>query len=84
MRPGERATNTPNARNRGVRDWGLMPRMLRAQPERDLSVELFGLHLPTPLFMAPVGVIGSVHRTATVTGDGSGSSGHGSADGCLP
>jgi len=38
--------------------WGLMPRMLRAQTERDLSVDLFGLRLPTPLFMAPVGVIG--------------------------
>ena len=38
--------------------WGLMPRMLRAQTERDLSVDLFGLKLPTPLFMAPIGVIG--------------------------
>jgi lactate 2-monooxygenase len=38
--------------------WGLMPRMLRAQTERDLTVDLFGLTLPTPLFMAPVGVIG--------------------------
>ena len=38
--------------------WGLMPRMLRAQTERDLSIELFGLDLPTPLFLSPVGVIG--------------------------
>ena len=38
--------------------WGLMPRMLRAQTERDLSVDLFGLKLPTPLFMSPIGVIG--------------------------
>ena len=26
--------------------------------QRDLSVELFGLTLPTPVFMAPIGVIG--------------------------
>ncbi|MFV0126649.1 alpha-hydroxy-acid oxidizing protein [Streptomyces sp. HMX112] len=30
----------------------------REATERDLSVELFGLTLPSPVFMAPVGVIG--------------------------
>jgi lactate 2-monooxygenase len=39
-------------------NWGLMPRMLNAHHERDLSVEVFGLTLPSPLFMAPIGVIG--------------------------
>jgi lactate 2-monooxygenase len=38
--------------------WGLMPRMMRASATRDLSVELFGRRLPSPLFMAPVGVLG--------------------------
>lgn len=38
--------------------WGLVPRMLRASTQRDLSVDLFGMSLPTPIFMAPVGVIG--------------------------
>lgn len=38
--------------------WGLVPRMLNAQRERDLSVDLFGLQLPSPLFMAPIGVLG--------------------------
>jgi lactate 2-monooxygenase len=38
--------------------WGLIPRMFVGATERNLSVELFGLRLPTPLFMAPVGVIG--------------------------
>ena len=38
--------------------WGLMPRMLVGAAERDLSVELFGRRLPTPLLLAPVGVIG--------------------------
>ncbi len=38
--------------------WGLMPRMFNAHRERDLSVDLFGLTLPSPLFMAPIGVLG--------------------------
>ncbi|MEU1290445.1 alpha-hydroxy-acid oxidizing protein [Kitasatospora sp. NPDC005856] len=38
--------------------WGLVPRMMVGASTRDLSVELFGLRLPTPLFMAPIGVIG--------------------------
>ncbi|MBJ8344344.1 alpha-hydroxy-acid oxidizing protein [Antrihabitans sp. YC2-6] len=38
--------------------WGLIPRMLRATNERDLSIELFGMKLPTPVFMSPIGVIG--------------------------
>jgi lactate 2-monooxygenase len=37
--------------------WGLMPRMLVGAAERDLSVQLFGRPRPTPLLMAPVGVI---------------------------
>ncbi|MGH3288913.1 MAG: alpha-hydroxy-acid oxidizing protein, partial [Streptosporangiaceae bacterium] len=38
--------------------WGLMPRMLVDVTERDLSVEMFGMTLPSPVFMAPIGVIG--------------------------
>ncbi|MEU2876212.1 alpha-hydroxy-acid oxidizing protein [Streptomyces sp. NPDC007070] len=38
--------------------WGLVPRMMVSPTERDLSVDLFGMRLATPLFMAPVGVIG--------------------------
>ena len=38
--------------------WGLIPRMFVGAAQRDLSVELFGLTLPAPLFMAPIGVIG--------------------------
>jgi lactate 2-monooxygenase len=38
--------------------WGLMPRMLAGAKQRDLSVELFGTRLPTPLLLAPIGVIG--------------------------
>ncbi|MEV6670849.1 alpha-hydroxy-acid oxidizing protein [Streptomyces sp. NPDC051162] len=38
--------------------WGLYPRMFVGAARRDLSVDLFGLTLPSPLFMAPIGVIG--------------------------
>src|SRR6201998_150467 len=38
--------------------WGLIPRMFFGAAQRDLSVELFGLSWPSPLFMAPIGVIG--------------------------
>jgi lactate 2-monooxygenase len=38
--------------------WGLMPRMFVGATERDLSVDLFGMTLPSPVFMAPIGVIG--------------------------
>lgn len=38
--------------------YALIPRMLAGAAERDLSIELFGMKLPTPLLLAPVGVIG--------------------------
>ena len=38
--------------------WGLVPRMFVGAAHRDLSVELFGMTLPSPVFMAPIGVIG--------------------------
>jgi lactate 2-monooxygenase len=38
--------------------YGLIPRMLAGAGERDLSVELLGLSMASPLMLAPVGVIG--------------------------
>jgi isopentenyl diphosphate isomerase/L-lactate dehydrogenase-like FMN-dependent dehydrogenase len=49
---------TQNANVAAFDAWGLVPRMLVGATRRDLSVELFGLRLPTPLFLAPIGVIG--------------------------
>jgi lactate 2-monooxygenase len=43
--------------------WGVVPRMLSGAAERDLSIELFGMHLPTPLFMCPIGVVGVMHES---------------------
>jgi lactate 2-monooxygenase len=40
------------------RHWGLVPRMMVDTSRRDLSIELCGLTLPSPLFMCPIGVIG--------------------------
>ncbi len=49
---------TQNANVRAFARYGLMPRMLAGAAERDVSVELLGESLPTPLMFAPVGVIG--------------------------
>ena len=38
--------------------WGMVPRMFVGAVQRDLSIELFGMKLPTPLLMSPIGVIG--------------------------
>jgi isopentenyl diphosphate isomerase/L-lactate dehydrogenase-like FMN-dependent dehydrogenase len=32
--------------------------MMVSPPERDLSIELFGKHLASPMFMAPIGLVG--------------------------
>lgn len=42
--------------------WGIMPRMMVDCSERDLSIELFGLSLPSPIFMSPVGINGIMTR----------------------
>ena len=39
--------------------WGLVPRMLVSPTQRDMSIELFGLKLPSPIFMSPIGVLGT-------------------------
>jgi lactate 2-monooxygenase len=38
--------------------WGLIPRMMVDCSKRDMSVELFGKRWASPLFMAPIGVLG--------------------------
>ncbi|MEU0545239.1 lactate 2-monooxygenase [Nocardia sp. NPDC005978] len=38
--------------------WGIVPRMFVGAKERDLSLDLFGMKLPAPVFMSPIGVIG--------------------------
>ncbi|MEU0663815.1 alpha-hydroxy-acid oxidizing protein [Streptomyces lavendulocolor] len=38
--------------------WGIMPRMLVDAAKRDLSTEMFGTRMASPIFLAPVGTIG--------------------------
>ena len=73
---GDEWTQDENAR--AFRHWGMTPRMMVDTRTRDLSIELFGLTLPHPLFMAPIGVTGictqdnhgdlAAARAAAVTG----------------
>jgi lactate 2-monooxygenase len=50
--------HTQRANVSAFHQWGLIPRMFVGAAKRDLSVELFGMTLPSPLLMAPIGVIG--------------------------
>ena len=53
---GDELTQRRNAEAFG--HWGMVPRMMVDTTTRDLSVRLFGITLPAPLFMAPIGVTG--------------------------
>ncbi|HEY8607933.1 MAG TPA: alpha-hydroxy-acid oxidizing protein [Noviherbaspirillum sp.] len=53
---GDEVTQDRNAE--AFSHWGMVPRMMVDCTKRDLSIELFGMKLPTPLFMAPIGVTG--------------------------
>lgn len=53
---GDEFTQRRNAE--AFHHWGLTPRMMVDTSVRDLSIELFGMTLPHPLFMAPIGVAG--------------------------
>ena len=52
---GEPATSIPSAAIGPPSTTGLVPRMLRANTDRDLSVELFDITYSTPVFLAPIG-----------------------------
>ncbi|MFE9246033.1 alpha-hydroxy-acid oxidizing protein [Nocardiopsis sp. NPDC006938] len=50
--------HTQEANAEAFRRWGLYPRMFVGARERDTGVDLCGVRLPSPLLMAPVGVVG--------------------------
>ena len=50
--------HTQRANADAFRHWGIVPRMMVDCSARDLSIELFGYRLPSPVFMAPIGVTG--------------------------
>ncbi|WP_022672799.1 alpha-hydroxy-acid oxidizing protein [Novosphingopyxis baekryungensis] len=53
---GDEYTQGQNAA--AFRHWGMTPRMMVDCRERDLSIDLLGMTLPTPIFMSPIGVNG--------------------------
>ncbi|WP_416832238.1 MAG: alpha-hydroxy-acid oxidizing protein [Erythrobacter sp.] len=53
---GDEHTQDTNAS--AFHHWGMVPRMMVDCSTRDLSIDLFGMKLPTPLFMAPIGLNG--------------------------
>jgi lactate 2-monooxygenase len=59
---GAGAQLTVDANRRALREWRLIPRMMRdAGAPRDLSVSLFGTTYPAPVVFAPVGVLRLFH-----------------------
>ncbi|HEU4697643.1 MAG TPA: alpha-hydroxy-acid oxidizing protein [Gemmatimonadales bacterium] len=61
---GAGAESTIAANRRAFERWRILPRVLRDVSARDLTVELFGRRLPTPLLLAPVGVLDMAHPAA--------------------
>lgn len=61
---------TQDANVRAFQRWGITPRMLSGAAERDLSVELFGHRFASPVFMAPVGVVGVMDAASETPGHG--------------
>lgn len=55
---GDEFTQDENAR--AFHHWGMVPRMMVDCTNRDLSIDLYGRKLASPLFMAPIGVTGIV------------------------
>jgi lactate 2-monooxygenase len=55
---GAGSEHTQRANVSAFGKWGLIPRMFVGATRRDMSVKLFGMTLASPLFMAPIGVIG--------------------------
>ena len=44
--------------------WRITPRVLRDVETRNTAVDLFGLRLPSPFLLAPIGVLDLAHRDA--------------------
>jgi lactate 2-monooxygenase len=59
---GDEHTQRHNAD--AFRHWGMVPRMMVDCAKRDLSIELFGMTLPSPIFMSPIGVTGMCTQDA--------------------
>ena len=56
--------STARANRAAFQQWSIVPRQLRGVPERDLSIELWGRTLPSPVLLAPIGALGAVATDA--------------------
>ena len=56
--------STMDANRAAFERWRIVPRVLRDVEKRDLSIELFGQRLPSPLLLCPIGVLEMAHRDA--------------------
>lgn len=54
--------NTQDTNVGAFNHWGMIPRMMVDCTDRDLSIDLFGMKLPSPLFMAPIGLNGEASQ----------------------
>jgi lactate 2-monooxygenase len=61
---GAGSEDTMRANLAAFREHRLIPRYLRDVSRRDLGVELLGTRLPTPILLAPIGVLGILHKDA--------------------
>jgi len=61
---GAGAEATTRANREALDARRIVPRMLRDVSVRDLGVELFGVRLPAPILLAPIGVLELAHRDA--------------------
>lgn len=59
---GSEATTDNN--KEAFNHWQIVPRMMGNVSKRSTAIELFGIHLPSPLLLAPVGVLSIVHPEA--------------------
>jgi lactate 2-monooxygenase len=57
---------TMHNNNEAFNKYRIVPRMLIDVSERNIEVELFGKKFPTPVFLAPVGVLGIAHPDAEI------------------
>ncbi len=61
---GAGSEDTMRANLEAFRRYRLVPRFLRDVSRRDLGVDLLGTRLPSPILLAPIGVLGIVHKDA--------------------
>lgn len=64
MAGGAGRESTMDANRAAFERHRIVPRVLRDVEKRDLSIELFGQRLPSPLLLSPIGVLEMVHREA--------------------